>query len=101
MTENSLRRRGFLAALGTGAVAVISGCTGGRDGSGTPTESPTPSSTPTPTTPNEEVVEHYQAAIDTPIDTKEPLDEWAASSFESDKVRSLSTTGAARGGARR
>lgn len=48
--ETGSRRR-FLAAAGTGVVALIAGCSGGDGGGGTasPTPTPTPTSTPTPT----------------------------------------------------
>lgn len=83
-------RREFLAAVGSVGAVTIAGCSGDGDGGGdTPTETPTPSPTPTPTTPNEDAVEHYDAAIDLLSQNKETLDEWAASSFEPDEVGTL------------
>lgn len=103
MADSSLERRRFIAALITISVGSIAGCSRGSDSSPTEspappptesptptqTESPTPSPTPTPTTPNQEAVERYEDAIETLIENKETLEEWAESSFEPDMVETL------------
>lgn len=94
MLRRSVNRRRFLATIGALGTATLAGCSGGDGGDGdgddeTPTASPTPSPTPTPNTPNQEAVEHYEAAIVTLVQNKETLDDWAGSSFEADQVSSL------------
>lgn len=86
MTGLGTGRRTFLASVGSAGLVSIAGCSGGGDdGGGTPTDTPTP----TPSTPNQEAVEHYEAAIETLNENKETLEEWAESSFEADQVSSL------------
>lgn len=75
-------RRDFLAAISSVGLVGIAGCSGGGGNGATPTESPTP-------TPNQEAVEHYEAAVEVLVDTKETLDEWADSSFEPEMVGAL------------
>jgi len=72
-------------------VGTVAGCTGGgEDGSeSTPTDTATPTPSPTPTTPNQQAVDHYEAAIDVLVQNKEQLDEWAESSYESSRVGPL------------
>lgn len=82
-------RRDLLAAIGSAGLVSIAGCAGGGDGGDTPTESPTPTPTPTPTTPNQEAVDQYDTAVESLIENKETLDDWAGSSYESDMVGTL------------
>lgn len=85
------RRRQFLPLLATLVVGSVAGCTGGgEDGTeNTPTDTPTATPAPTPTTPNQQAVDHYEAAIDAFVQNKEQLDEWAESSYESSRVGTL------------
>lgn len=96
MSGSSLWRRRFLTLVGGSCIGAVAGCSGGNQGGGeTPTETPTPSPsstqspTPTPTTPNQEAVEHYEAAIEVLVQNKETLDEWAESSYEASEVGTL------------
>jgi|GEM_PF-4881691 len=73
-------RRRFLTAAGAASIVGIAGCSGGGDGGSTPTATATP---------NQEALEHYGTAVETLIETNGTLDEWADSSFESDRVGAL------------
>lgn len=83
MIKTTVRRRRFLAAIGT---VTIAGCNSGDGGGSGSTESPTPTSTPSPTPtstrPNEQAVEHYERAIEELVRNKEQHDEWVANEFE-------------------
>lgn len=83
MRESPVRRRRFLAVIGAVSMGPLAGCSGGGDGEDTPTASPTP------TTPNAQALEHYNTAVDVLAETKETLEEWAAASYESDRVGEL------------
>ncbi|WP_143040802.1 hypothetical protein [Halopenitus malekzadehii] len=85
----STKRREYLSVLAIGVSSVTAGCNGGGDSSGdTPTSVETASPTVSPT-PNQEAVTHFEAATEMLVENKEQLDEWAASSFEPDRVSLL------------
>lgn len=94
MTPPIVNRRRFLAALGAASMSPIAGCNGGDDTGGSTPASPTPSPspTPTPTTPNAQALDHYDTGVDILVRTKETLDEWAADSYEDDRVGELQAT---------
>lgn len=83
MTETIVGRRRFLSTLGALGIGPLAGCSGGGD---TPTERATASATPTPTTPNEEAVEQYEAALEALVQNKGTLEDWAADAFEPSRV---------------
>lgn len=92
--ERPMNRRQLLSSLSTFGAAIVAGCSsGGGDGGSTPeptpTESPSPTPSPTPTTPNQEAVDHYEAAVEALIRNKATLEDWAESSFEADMVGAL------------
>jgi len=90
MGKSPVRRRRFLAVIGAVSMGPIAGCSGDGDGGDTPTDTP-PTASPTPTTPNARALEHYNTAVDVLEQTKETLEEWAAASYESDRVGELQT----------
>jgi hypothetical protein len=81
----SLKRREYISSLAIGISTVTAGCnSGGGSGESTHTETTT-----APPTPNQEAVSHFETAIESLVENKEKLDEWAASSFEPDLVSTL------------
>ncbi len=85
-----MKRRHLISVIPTLAVGTLAGCSGNESaGDPTPTADESPSPAATADTPNEQALSHYDAAVETLVETKSTLDEWAETSYESSEVETL------------